>query len=83
MLNQNVPNPFAERTPVESEVTVIFTRAQMLFHDGSGKLIELVDILQSGKGQINVFADDLSKGSYTYSLVVDGKVEQTKRMIKE
>jgi hypothetical protein len=65
VLNQNVPNPFAERTTVEYEVNVIFTRAQMLFHDGSGKLIEIVDILQSGKGQINVFADDLSKGSYT------------------
>ncbi|MES2592930.1 MAG: hypothetical protein V4608_13695 [Bacteroidota bacterium] len=31
----------------------------------------------------NVFASDLSSGIYTYTLVVDGKVVEAKKMIKQ
>ena len=35
------------------------------------------------RNQINVFANDLSSGTYTYSLVADGVVIATKRMVKQ
>jgi hypothetical protein len=55
-----------------------------LFYNAEGKLINTVDLSnQSGKGQINVFANDLSNGVYTYTLVVDGKIIDTKRMVKQ
>ncbi len=38
--------------------------------------------MQKGKGSLNVFANDLTNGVYTYTLVVDGKVIDTKKMIK-
>ncbi len=57
-------------------------KAQIHFHDGMGKLINSVDITERGSGQINVFANDLSTGIYTYSLVADGLVVATKRMMK-
>jgi len=32
---------------------------------------------------LNVFASDLSNGIYTYTLVADGKIFETKKMLKQ
>ena len=59
-------------------------KAQMLFYNSTGNLINSLDLqTTSGKGQLNVFANDLSNGMYTYTLVVDGKIIDTKKMVKE
>ena len=83
VLNQNVPNPFAESTSISYFIPEIFTKAQLIFTNVQGQVIKSLDIKEMGKGQINVFADDLTSGQYTYTLVVDGKTIQTKKMIKE
>jgi hypothetical protein len=84
ILDQNVPNPFAEQTTITYNLTDGIKKAQMLFYNIEGKLIQVVDLSNAtGKGQINVFANDLSTGVYTYSLVVDGEIKGTKRMVKE
>lgn len=83
VLNQNVPNPFAERTVITFSIPESVGQAQIHFYDGTGKLINTVDINERGNGQINVFANDLSTGVYTYSLVADGKIISTKRMVKQ
>lgn len=83
VLNQNVPNPFAESTTITYSVPSSVQKAQIHFYDGTGKLINTVDITERGNGQLNVFANDLSSGVYTYSLVADGQVVSTKRMVKE
>ncbi|MFN4233520.1 MAG: T9SS type A sorting domain-containing protein [Bacteroidia bacterium] len=58
-------------------------KAQILFYNAEGKLINSVELSQKGKGQLNVFAVDLSTGIYTYTLVIDGKAIDSKRMIKK
>ncbi|TXI82366.1 MAG: T9SS type A sorting domain-containing protein [Crocinitomicaceae bacterium] len=83
VLNQNVPNPFAESTTITYSVPSSVQKAQIHFYDGTGKLINTVDITEHGNGQLNVFANDLSSGVYTYSLIADGQVVSTKRMVKE
>lgn len=83
ILNQNVPNPFAESTVISYSIPTTVQKAQIHFYDGSGKLINSVDIVERGSGQLNVFADDLSTGVYTYSLVADGQIVSTKRMMKQ
>ena len=83
VLNQNVPNPFAESTVITYSIPASVQKAQIHFYDGQGKLINSVDVIERGNGQLNVFANDLSSGVYTYSLVADGQVVSTKRMIKE
>lgn len=83
VLNQNVPNPFAESTAITYSIPENFNMAQVMFYDGNGKLIKTVDITRKGKGVLNVFANDLSSGIYSYSLVVDGKVIDTKKMVKQ
>ncbi|HTL81807.1 MAG TPA: tail fiber domain-containing protein [Bacteroidia bacterium] len=82
VLDQNVPNPFAEQTTITYNLPSTTKKAQMMFYDVQGKLIKVVDLAGTGKGQLNVFADDLSNGVYSYALVVDGQVSDTKRMVK-
>jgi len=82
ILNQNVPNPFAESTIITYSVPASVQRAQIHFYDMKGTLINSVDISERGEGQLNVYANDLSSGIYTYSLVADGKIISTKKMMK-
>lgn len=83
VLEQNLPNPFAEQTAITYFLPDNTVRAQMLFYNAAGKLIQTVELTQKGKGILNVFASDLSNGIYTYSLVVDGKIIETKKMVKQ
>jgi nitrogen regulatory protein PII-like uncharacterized protein len=83
ILEQNVPNPFAEQTSIAYTLIEGVQKAQILFYNLEGKLINSSDLKPVvGMGQLNVFASDLSNGVYTYSLVVDGKIIETKRMVK-
>ena len=82
VLDQNVPNPFAEQTVINYFLPDGFTRAEIIFVDQSGKLIKTVELTEKGKGTLNVFASDLSNGIYTYSLIVDGQTMETKKMMK-
>lgn len=82
VLEQNVPNPFAEQTIIAYNIPTEFDKAQMLFYNYEGKLINTMDITEPGEGQIQVFANDLSSGIYTYTLVVDGQIVDSKKMVK-
>jgi len=83
VLDQNVPNPFAESTVVKYNIPNDFSKAQIIFTTTDGKIIKTVEIKEKGKGTLNVFSSDLSSGMYSYSLIVDGKVIDTKKMMKE
>ncbi len=83
VLNQNVPNPFAESTVITYNIPDTFERAQILFSTNDGKLIKVVEITEKGAGSLNVFANDLTHGLYSYTLVIDGKTIDTKKMIRE
>lgn len=82
VLEQNVPNPFAEQTTINYTLPDNTSKAQMLFYNSQGKLIQSVDLVQKGKGTLNVFASDLTNGVYTYSLIIDGQIIDTKKMVK-
>lgn len=83
VLNQNVPNPFAEQTTITFNVPASVVKAQLIFYNTNGQVIQTVDIKTRGKGKVNVFAADLSTGLYHYTLVADGKVADSKKMVRE
>jgi hypothetical protein len=83
VLNQNVPNPFAEQTTITYNVPEKYGFAQLIFKTIDGKIIKTVDINKKGRGQVNVFANDLSNGLYMYTLIVDGMTIDTKKMVKQ
>mgnify|MGYP002354806687 FL=1 len=83
VLNQNVPNPFAQQTSISYTIPLSANSAQILFYSMEGRLMKTANITTRGKGILNVFANDLSSGSYTYSLMIDGKIMNTKKLVKQ
>jgi hypothetical protein len=83
ILNQNVPNPFAEQTTISYFLTEDVKKAQLFFYDSRGVILKIVDLNETGNGQLNVYAADLSSGNYTYSLIADGKLIESKKMAKQ
>jgi len=82
VLEQNRPNPFKENTSIDYFVPEDVDFAQIIFYNSHGRIIKLVDIKEKGKGQLQVFAQNLTDGIYTYSIVFDGKIAETKKMLK-
>ena len=80
-LSQNMPNPFAEKTTITYYIPEYITDAQMIFYNSMGKVIKTVAITERGEGIFTVFAPGLSKGIYTYSIIADGKLIDTKQMV--
>ena len=82
-MDQNKPNPFSESTVIGLNVPEKTQKANIFIYDLSGKQILNVPVAERGETNITVYASDLSAGMYIYTLVVDGKVAFTRRMIVE
>ncbi len=82
VLEQNVPNPFAEQTSISYFIPENVSGAQLIFSDMMGNAIKTVEV-KSGYGVVTVFASNLSTGQYSYSLLIDGKVAESKKMVKQ
>lgn len=83
ILDQNVPNPFAEQTVINFSIPESVKRAQIHFYNSVGQLIQTFEIRERGMGNLTVFGADLSSGTYIYTLVADGVNVATKKMVKE
>ncbi|MBL7712065.1 MAG: tail fiber domain-containing protein, partial [Chitinophagaceae bacterium] len=80
-LGQNIPNPFDHQTSIPFSIPARAQKASIRFNGPNGNLIRSIDISERGKGQLSVSAADLSAGAYTYSLVVDNRIIDTKKMM--
>jgi Chaperone of endosialidase len=83
VLDQNIPNPMEETTVINFRIDEVFNQAEIIFYNASGRKINSHFIQNGGEGSLTVFADDLSSGVYTYALIVDGVVIDTKKMVKK
>ena len=83
ILDQNLPNPFAEKTSINYTIPKDVVEAQLLFYDMNGRIIKQVDITERGEGKLTVYGENLQNGVYTYSLIADGKLIATKKMVKQ
>jgi len=81
LLAQNVPNPFYNNTKIEYFKPANTKKAAIAFLDINGKEIKRVKLTNIGIGNINVSLQNLSTGVYAYTLIVDGKVIDTKEML--
>ena len=80
-LGQNDPNPFSEQTSIEVSVPESVMSAALLIFDMQGKQVKRIDISDRGTSRITVMGQGLPEGMYLYSLVADGKVVKTRKMI--
>ena len=82
-LGQNKPNPFGTATTIDVSVPETVQNAFIYVYDLQGKKVDQVDIAAHGKQSIQLTTANLTAGMYLYSLIADGKVVETRRMIVE
>jgi hypothetical protein len=80
-LVQNIPNPFNHTTTINYTLPEKYSSAKIIITDKSGKTLKEVNVSGSGKGSLNINASTFSSGAYQYSLIVDGKLIDTKQMV--
>lgn len=80
-LFQNTPNPFTENTVIPCTIAENVTTAMLYIYDLNGKQIDQHFVEGRGKTSVTIAGSSLDAGMYLYSLIADGKVIDTKRMI--
>ena len=80
-LGQNEPNPFTENTEIAYVLPAGARSAALYIYDMNGAQIDAFPITGGGAGTVTVEGGRLEAGMYLYSLIADGKVIDTKRMI--
>jgi len=79
-LYQNTPNPFSRETTIRYNITGQFDNAFIGIYDLNGKQVKRITV-QEANSQIVVPANMLSPGTYIYSLVVEGQLIDSKKMV--
>ena len=80
-LGQNTPNPFTEATTIPLTVAEGVSSAVLYVYDLNGKQIAEYAVAGRGTIAITIEGGSLDAGMYLYSLIADGVVVDTKRMI--
>jgi hypothetical protein len=81
-LDQNDPNPFTDHTDISYYVPEFATDVKMYFYNSYGALINTVELTEKGEGTVRVNALNLRSGVYTYYIIADGMVSETRKMIR-
>lgn len=81
ILYQNNPNPFNEETLIKFNLTENSTNVSINVYDLNGKQIKKYSIQDTNQKSIKIYSSDLYPGIFYYSLIVDGKEVDTKKLI--
>ncbi len=80
LLYQNSPNPFNTETQIKYDLKSTYSSANIFIFDLMGTLKKSYKLSDSN-GSIIIKSSELNAGMYLYSLIVDGKEIDTKRML--
>ncbi len=80
-LEQNAPNPFRETTTIRYFLPDHTMRAQLVITDLQGNRILTRELSVKGQGEVIIEGGSLASGTYVYSLVVDGRMADSKQMV--
>jgi len=80
-LFQNVPNPFNQSTLINYYLPQNSASALLQITGINGETIKSFALNGTGNGQVTLQTTQLAAGTYTYSLIIDGNLIDTKKMI--
>jgi hypothetical protein len=80
-LDQNIPNPLNNSTSIHYSVPSGSSKALLNITDNNGNTVKQIQLNGMGNGLVNIETSGLSAGTYSYTLIVDGKQIETKKMV--
>lgn len=81
VLSQNTPNPSHGITTIPVEISQYTTSAFIQICNLQGIQIKKVNVTEKGKSEVQINTSDMKAGIYMYSLIVDNKLINTRRMV--
>jgi len=78
-LGQNIPNPFGESTVIPYHIPETVQQAVLQVTAQNGSVVRSIRLEERGSGQLTLSLP--ASGTYFYSLVLDGKIADTKTMV--
>ncbi|PSR04101.1 MAG: hypothetical protein BRD49_06070, partial [Bacteroidetes bacterium SW_10_40_5] len=81
MLLQNRPNPYSNETVIPYYLPEDAQNANMLITNTQGQLLKRIPLEQTGKGELTLRTQNLKAGQYQYTLIVNGRKVQTRKMV--
>lgn len=79
-LYQIAPNPFSQKATISFKLFPAVANAQLSITNPAGKTLKTYS-LAAGATQQDVYANNFASGIYHYSLIVNGKVVDSKQMV--
>jgi hypothetical protein len=55
--------------------------ANLIFYTMGGKQLKVIPLLSRGDFNVKILSSELSNGTYLYSLMADGKIIDSKRLV--
>lgn len=80
-LYQNNPNPFSVDTRIEMVIPDAASDAKLLIYNLEGRQLRAINVKDRGETAVTIQGNELNAGMYLYTLIIDGQVFDTKRMI--
>lgn len=80
-LYQNAPNPFSQNTIIEYSLAENVQKAMICIYDMNGTQLKCIPLHLTGYGNITINGSEFKSGMYMYSLLADGQLIDTKRMV--
>ncbi len=80
-LYQNTPNPFSASTTIRYYVPQNIVNATINIYNMNGTQLKSIQLHQLGEGKIEINGGKLNAGMYLYSLIADGQIINTKKMV--
>ena len=80
-LDQNTPNSFSQTTTIGYTLNEKVQKAMICIYDMNGAQLKCIPLELSLHGNITINGNEFKAGMYMYSLITDGQLIDTKRMI--
>ena len=80
-LEQNQPNPFDGKTVLEYYIPEGTAGAKIVITSINRQVLKSIPITGKGQGQVTLPSNTLAKGSYIYTLWVNGEKADSKKMM--
>lgn len=82
-LGQNFPNPLvrSESTTIRYQATDVYDVCITVYNDETKERVLTLSNLDQNVGQVKINGNQLQKGTYTYALLVNGRMVEKRKMV--